>query len=106
MSNYDRIIGQIIINCFIFAKMGINMRRNRKNRIRSKCVYCGELEVCTDEHVIPKCMWPSDARPPKSEFVIAPVCESCNGKKSADDSYARDVFVMDIDCDHTTIAQS
>lgn len=65
---------------------------------RKDCVYCGELDKCTEEHVVPECLYPDNQKPTRDEFAIVPACGKCNGRKSADDSYMRDVLTVDIDC--------
>ena len=66
----------------------------RKRKPETLCVYCGVMAVCTDEHVIPKCLFPKVSLPSKSEFMIIPVCRPCNASKAKDDSYIRDWFAI------------
>jgi hypothetical protein len=62
------------------------------------CVYCGLLPATTMDHVIPKAFF---VPPLPSNLVTVPVCKPCNNKKSKNDSYLRDLLVMDLDCcDH------
>jgi len=70
-------------------------KHKEKRRTESACVYCGETAICTDEHVVPGCLFPEGHVPPKSEFVIVPVCEPCNNLKARDDSYVRDSFASE-----------
>lgn len=46
----------------------------------------------TREHVIPRCLF---VAPLPSNPVIIPVCEECNGAKSKDDDFLRDLLVID-----------
>jgi hypothetical protein len=75
------------------------MSRRKKRKTPVTCVYCGDQAICTDEHVIPECLFPETSMPPKSDFVIVPACGPCNNRKAADDSYVRDLFIADIACD-------
>jgi hypothetical protein len=70
------------------------------------CVYCGELAICTDEHVIPQCLFPEGQQPPKSDFVIVPVCSPCNERKARDDSYIRDWLATDLASDGSPVAEA
>jgi hypothetical protein len=73
-------------------------RKKRKNREKRECVYCGNIAICTREHVIPECLYPESNFPAKSQFVIVPVCSPCNNRKARDDSYVRDVLTSHISC--------
>ena len=71
---------------------------------RQTCVYCGELTICTEDHVIPECLWPEKQRPTRTEYVLVPACKRCNGRKGLEDEYMRDVLSADIACDGNPIA--
>jgi len=81
-------------------------RKAAKRRSPRECVYCGRSRPCTDEHVIPRALYPDDSMPPKSEFVIVPACNPCNGMKAKDDTYVRDAFSADIACEGNPIVSS
>jgi len=74
---------------------GTRGRSKRSRREQIQCVYCGQIAVCTDEHVIPRCFYPEDS-PRPSNAVIIPACSSCNNRKAGDDSYVRDLFAADL----------
>lgn len=69
-------------------------KHKEERRTQTECVYCGEATFCTDEHVIPQCFFPEGRVPPKSDFVIVPVCRPCNNRKARDDSYVRDLWLF------------
>src|SRR3954463_6235838 len=81
-------------------------KHKEKRRTERTCVYCGEFNICTREHVIPRYLFPPERMPPKSDFVIVPVCRPCNGRKAEDDSYVRDCFTADIACDGNPVVRS
>src|SRR4051812_45600535 len=74
-----------------------------ERRAESVCVYCGELKVGTDEHVVPRCFFPDDARP--SDSVIVRACNRCNSQKAKEDSYVRDLLVSDLANEGNPIAR-
>jgi len=67
----------------------------KSGRVLVQCVYCGQMAVCSREHVIPKCFHPEDA-PSPANSVIIPACSPCNSRKARDDSYVRDLFAPDL----------
>ena len=75
----------------------MSRRKGRKTPVT--CVYCGTQAICTDEHVIPECLFPKASMPPRTDFIIVPACQPCNNQKAVDDSYVRDLLVADIACD-------
>jgi hypothetical protein len=54
------------------------------------------------DHVIPKSFF---LPPLPSDMVTVPVCEPCNNKKSKNDSYLRDLLVMDLHCSEHPVAK-
>jgi hypothetical protein len=57
------------------------------------CVYCGEVEKLTEDHVFPKCLF-DEPLPPNMPKV--PACKNCNGiQKSRNDSFLRDMLAQD-----------
>jgi len=88
------------------GKKGKQSKANRAKRRQGTCVYCGEAATCTDEHVIPECLFPEGQRPPKSDFAIVPACEDCNGLKSKEDTYIRDVFTADAACQGNPVVRA
>jgi len=75
-------------------------QKGKKSKTLTTCVYCGSEEPCTEEHVLPRCLFPETGMPLKSEFVIVPACKSCNKNKGCDDSYVRDLLVADVACEN------
>jgi len=61
------------------------------------CVYCGEKEATTMDHVAPKCLF-GDPKPPN--LITVPACADCNNRKSQDDTLLRDALAVDIDNKH------
>jgi hypothetical protein len=67
------------------------------------CAYCGSVGDVTDDHVIPKCLWPGRVR---KDAPIVDSCKPCNHIwKSEYDTYLRDILVNDKACAKNPIAQ-
>jgi hypothetical protein len=54
------------------------------------------------DHVVPRCLF---ATPLPPDLVTVEVCEECNNKKSLNDSYLRDLLVMDDQCSAHPVAR-
>jgi hypothetical protein len=67
-----------------------------KRRILTKCAYCGVDEAdevpFTDDHVIPKCLYPATYR--DSNLIVVDACEPCNNGFSYDEVHFRNVLVL------------
>src|ERR1043165_9530327 len=62
------------------------------------CVYCVEADGTSKDHVVPDCLF-VDPKPPN--LLTVPACLGCNNdEKSRDDTFLRDLLVVDIDNDH------
>jgi hypothetical protein len=61
------------------------------------CAYCGKYDpALTEDHVIPQNLFVSLFGKAPKDIPIAYACRTCNGdKKSLDDSYLRDLLVLD-----------
>lgn len=70
------------------------MARRRKKFI-GQCAYCETEGRLTLDHVIPECLFENGKAPADAPIVYA--CAACNNtKKNQDDSYLRDMLVMDM----------
>lgn len=56
------------------------------------CVYCGTSEGTTADHVIQRCLFPP---PFPKNLITVPACDLCNGEKSGDDEFMRDMLLLD-----------
>ncbi len=69
------------------------------------CVYCGEYAKLTRDHVIPLNLF-SEVEPLPDDIPIVDACAECNNKmKSVNDTYLRDMLVIDRHSSHHPIAQ-
>jgi hypothetical protein len=68
------------------------------------CAYCGDYDILTRDHVIPQCLFVGGT-PGDVPRVYA--CSTCNGdEKSSNDTYLRDLLVMDMDSsEHPVVKQ-
>jgi len=68
------------------------------------CAYCGNVGEVTNDHVIPKCLWPGRVH---KDAPIVDACRPCNHVwKSEYDAYLRDILVNDRACAKNPIAQA
>ncbi|TKJ38365.1 hypothetical protein CEE37_12660 [candidate division LCP-89 bacterium B3_LCP] len=56
-----------------------------------KCVYCGEREANTNDHIPPICLFPV---PRPSNLITVPCCTICNGKYGQDDEQIRNILTF------------
>src|SRR6266700_4012782 len=67
------------------------------------CAYCGNIGEVTDDHIVPRCLWPGRVR---KDVPIVDACRPCNHIwKSEYDTYLRDILVNDMACAKNHIAQ-
>jgi hypothetical protein len=57
----------------------------------SMCVYCVAEPASTDDHIPPRCLFPS---PKPSNAIKVPCCKECNSRFSRDDVYFRDCLSL------------
>lgn len=53
------------------------------------CIYCGEREAKTKDHVPPKRFFP---KPRPANLITVPCCEKCNGAYGKDDERVRNII--------------
>ena len=73
-----------------------------KVRKSKGCVYCGEINEITKDHVVPKCLF---TKPYPSNLITVKACKKCNNAKSLNEDYLRDFLVADIAVSDKPIAQ-
>jgi len=74
---------------------------------KAECVYCGNFDETTQEHVIFICLFRATEDAPRpTDPVTVPVCRRCNGEKSQDDDFLRDFLVFDDDSAGNQVAQA
>ncbi|MBO6621906.1 MAG: hypothetical protein JJ892_08780 [Balneola sp.] len=56
-----------------------------------KCIYCGNLEELTRDHIPPKNLFP---KPRPSNLITVPCCKPCNNSFSLDDEYMQVMFSL------------
>ena len=69
------------------------MRKKTKSE-EGACVYCGQIQILTRDHIPPKNLF-SEPRP--SDLVSVPSCLECNNKASLDDEYFQVMLAMRAD---------
>jgi hypothetical protein len=71
---------------------GLTTDMAKKSKV-GECGYCGHLGQVTQEHVMPRCIFPFGV-PPDSPQITA--CKHCNHAKSRFDSILRDALCLDV----------
>jgi len=61
------------------------------SKIIEPCIYCGQQDALTRDHVPPKCLFPKSSR---QNLIRVPACEPCNNSAKLDDEYFRAVVSM------------
>jgi len=56
-------------------------------RAQAQCVYCGQMAVCTKEHVIPRGFYPQDS-PRPSNAVIVSACSTWRSSEQRNQTHA------------------
>lgn len=63
----------------------------KKTGKNSVCIYCGETDDITKDHIPPKCLFPN---PRPNNLITVPSCKKCNSGFSFDDEYFRLVLTI------------
>jgi hypothetical protein len=72
-----------------------------KNRMEQFCIYCGEREATTKDHVPPKSFF---RKPRPANLITVPCCKDCNGTYGIDDERVRNLITsIDTTEDHPAI---
>lgn len=80
------------------------MAKHKKTAPEAECPYCGIVAKLTDDHVVPVCLF-GDSIP--KDIPVIPACATCNNvKKSAYDTYLRDMLVCDDDTFRHPVVQA
>jgi len=61
--------------------------------MRKKCAYCGG-EAETDDHVVPKNLYPKSIRNRNVQLLTVPSCNKCNAGFSDDEEHFRNIIVL------------
>jgi len=61
--------------------------------MKKKCAYCGG-EANTDDHVIPKNLYPKSIRNQNVQLLTVPSCKKCNEGFSDDEEHFRNILVF------------
>jgi len=65
------------------------------------CIYCGEREATTKDHVPPQCLFPT---PRPDNLITVPSCDVCNGTFGKDDERVRNLLTsLDVTEKHPSI---
>lgn len=75
----------------------------KKRKKVGECPYCGGIANLTEDHIIPKCLFKPNTL--ERAFKVY-VCNECNNdEKSKDDSFLRDLLVLDKDSQGSSTAR-
>jgi hypothetical protein len=82
------------------------MSEYQLSREEGQCVYCGQHDLLTVDHVIPRCLFNGVTGGVPGDVPKVGACHQCNNSKSADDAFLRDVLVQDLRVAEHPIAQT
>src|SRR5260370_22836904 len=82
------------------------MSKPQRLRAEGQCAYCGQHDILTVDHIIPRCLFDGVMSGVPGDVPKAGTCIQCNNTKSADDAFLRDVLVRDVRLAEHLIAQS
>jgi hypothetical protein len=78
------------------ASVTHGVEQQRTGGQKGLCVYCGQRDAVTDDHVPPKSLFGK----PRPTLVTVPSCLQCNAGASKDDEYFRTMIAFRHDLDH------
>lgn len=82
------------------------MSKPQRSRGEGQCTYCGQHNLLTVDHVIPRCLFDSVTGGVPGNVPKVGACSQCNNVKSTDDTFLRDVLVRDLRLAEHPIAQT
>ncbi len=82
------------------------MSKAQRLRDEGQCAYCGQQDILTVDHVIPRCLFNGVAGGVPGDVPRLGVCLKCNKVKGTDDAFLRDVLVRDVRLTEHPIAQN
>lgn len=82
------------------------MSKSQRLREEGQCAYCGQHDMLTVDHVIPKCLFDGVTSGVPGDVPKVGACLKCNNAKSTDDTLLRDVLVRDLRLAEHPIAQT
>jgi hypothetical protein len=67
----------------------------RRRKVYDDCAYCGVYDKLSRDHVIPQCLFINGL---PGDLPIVYACKTCNNEeKSVNDTYLRDLLILDMD---------
>lgn len=82
------------------------MSEHQQLREKGQCAYCGQQDILTVDHVIPRCLFDGVTGGVPDDVPRVGACHQCNVAKSTDDAFLRDVLVRDSRLAEHPIAQN
>src|SRR5258708_36711028 len=82
------------------------MSKRQRSREEEQCAYCGQHDILTVDHVIPRCLLDGVTGGVPGNVPKVGACRQCNNAKSTDDTFLRDVLVRDLRLAEHPIAQT
>ncbi len=82
------------------------MSKRQRSREEGQCAYCGQHDILTVDHVIPRCLFDGVTGGVLGNAPKVDACRQCNNAKSTDDTFLRDVLVRDLRLAEHSIAQA
>jgi hypothetical protein len=82
------------------------MSKRQRSREEGQCAYCGQHDILTVDHVIPRCLFDGVTGGVPGDAPRVGACLQCNNAKSTDDAFLRDVLIRDLRLAEHPIAQT
>ena len=87
-------------------KAANEMSKPQRLREEGQCAYCGQYDLLTVDHVIPRGLFSEVTGGVPGDVPRIGACYQCNNAKSTDDTFLRDVLVRDVRLAEHPIAQT
>jgi hypothetical protein len=58
------------------------------------CAYCGNLAICTADHVVPRALYPASKSASRVQRITVDACGGCNNGLSDDEAHFRNVLLV------------
>jgi hypothetical protein len=72
--------------------------------MKGLCIYCGEMEGTTHDHIPPKCFFPKPC--PNIQRITVPCCEACRLQHETNDAFVRNLLISTIEAEPHQAVQS
>jgi hypothetical protein len=61
---------------------------------KRSCAYCGSMDACTFDHVVPRALYPPSKDESRVQRITVPTCEQCNRGWANDEAHFRNMLLI------------